>query len=300
MSTTRITGEIELLRGSPATLIYNYDEYTVIVDPGHGSKRVKTISKILEKRNATPENTVILLTHFHTDHVDIIAENPAMAREVIIHELDKPGLVSPLYRITMTFGYPLRSESSMLLFKARPVEPSTLIQDSWEGYGARAVWLPGHTPGHTGYIIDRILYAGDALFGDKVLSRYIAPYHLDACTARESLEKIRGLLLNGTVEWIVPGHGPVVRGEDALKLVEANIKAIDGFSEKIEGILGDAGSRGLTLEEIVSRLPGARETQGVGLLLLAQAGTRGVLACLEAEGRVEARAAGGVVRWVLR
>ncbi len=302
----RIAEETLLLRGSPQTVFYELpDGGIIVVDPGHGRKRAKQIARITGGYG----RTIVLLTHGHTDHVDVLSYTDIIGRhEVLATSIERPMVEHPVYRVSMTFGLPLRRGSGLLLYDAKPVRVSREIPydqgrglgpepiPGLEDYNVQLVPLPGHTPGHAGFLLGGVLAAGDAIFGDRVLEGYIAPYHMDPCTARRSLAWIRALYEEGLIRVVVPGHGPVVRGDSIPALVEANIASIDRFATNVYDVLEEAPR---TAGEIVSMLPGAGRVEKPGLLLLAEVALKGLLACLEEKGAVRARVEDGRVVWSL-
>ncbi|MGC9048271.1 MAG: hypothetical protein ACP5I6_06415 [Caldisphaera sp.] len=85
--------------------------------------------------------------------------------------------------------------------------------------------MPGHISGQTGLITpDGVLYAGDSIFGDKVLSKYGIPYHQLPCKSIESLNEL--LKLSSNVDFIIPSHGPILKSSNAVQLIEGNIKKL--------------------------------------------------------------------------
>ena len=283
----------EIVRGSPATLIWRDGNITVVVDPGHGKKRAKQLAKKLRGS----EEVLYIVTHYHSDHLNALAEGLRrdIPGRVVVPELDAPAVVDPLLRVTMTFGLPLHPESPLLSFKPLPVEPDALIRPGDVVNGLRIIALPGHTPGQIGVATpDGILYAADSVFGDRVLSRYAVPYHLDPCVAMESLRTIEEYASKGYA--IQPSHGPLVRGDEATSMVEANRRAVGAFLERVEECLGEPR----TLDSLARCSLKGSPPPGAGLALLVSTAVRGAIACLHRQGLVEARPAGpGVVEWFL-
>lgn len=75
----------------------------------------------------------------------------------------------------------------------------------------RVVWLNGHTPGHVGLVVeyDRVVAAGDAILGEKVLEKFGVPFAIDLRACLSSLETLKEYAEQGYT--IVPGHGPIAR-----------------------------------------------------------------------------------------
>src|SRR5450756_32133 len=58
--------------------------------------------------------------------------------------------------------------------------------------------LSGHTMGHTGYLCDGVLFAGDALYPKAIWERHKLPYSIDVELTRRSLDAIRRPRLTGS------------------------------------------------------------------------------------------------------
>lgn len=285
---SRVRGRTYHVRGSPSSLAYVGDDALYLVDPGHGGGKIKSLTRLL--RDLGAQSAVAVITHYHSDHLEAVARRPSLYSRVIATSRDRPGVEDPLIRVAMTFGYPVPPDSPFLPFRAPPVRVDETI-DPGESVGPlRTVPLPGHTPGQIGVITpDRVLYAADAVFGEMVLKRYPLPYHLDPCTALESLERIR------REDWdiLVPGHGPVLEREEALALIGENEEAVRRLLESVEEIAGEGASS----EEITRRLVAGRAPDSPGMYMLLEQTVRGALSCLARQGRVEPRAGPEGLAW---
>ncbi|MGC9210080.1 MAG: MBL fold metallo-hydrolase [Acidilobus sp.] len=288
---SRLQGNTYLERGSPATLIYVEGKTGYVIDPGQGEDRPKRIQKAL--RDLGVERVVVMLTHYHSDHVEAV--EGISPSEVVASARDAPMVRDPELRILSTFNYPLSAADSLLPFRAVPVRVTRELNDQEEGYGPiGAVRLPGHTEGHLGYVTpDGVLYAGDAIFGDRVLEKYGVPYHKFPCQAEESLRSL-GSTAN-RYELIVPGHGPVVRGPEAGPLIDLNIGSIRRFSELVEQALRTPSGVHEVVAAIVRQYPGASWTPDN--LMLLEASVKGLLRCLRARGLVTQEVVEGSLKW---
>ena len=291
----KINDSTIIIRGSPATLIYQGKE-TYLIDPGHGSKRVKTLSKTLNKLGA--KSVTAILTHYHSDHVNILAENKLPVTRIVSSKIDRPGIEYPIYRVGMTFGLPTGEELDLLMYEPKPVRVDEAIEYNDTYYGDLKMHaLPGHTPGHIGVSTpEGVFYAGDLVFGDRVLARYPVPYHLEPCVSYDSIKKLENLYLSGVVRVLVPGHGPVVKDEAISEIINANLESINQFKEKIIEALT---MQDYTLEGLVGLFVKEREISP-GLYMLASNSLKGMLTCLLKEKRVEAYVENDKLYWRLR
>jgi glyoxylase-like metal-dependent hydrolase (beta-lactamase superfamily II) len=82
--------------------------------------------------------------------------------------------------------------------------------------------------GHTGYLCNGVLFAGDALYPKAVWERHKLPYSIDVELTRRSLNTIA----NTAFDWLVPGHGEVLSKEqsrDQIALHLARLAEIDAM-----------------------------------------------------------------------
>ncbi len=277
-----------LVKGSPAALAYLEGNTLYIIDPGHGSGRVKSLGKLI--RDIKPSETVAIITHYHSDHLEVVSRKPQWFNRVLAPRPDAPGVVSGVYRLAMTFGYPLDPGDPYLVFPAPDIEGVEAFEPGGRIGPLETIHLPGHTPGQVGVITpSSVLYGADAIFGTGVLQRYALPYHRDPCIALESLDRIEGL----GVETLVPGHGPVTKSNDIPVLVDANKSKIQETLARVQAILAE---RPHSMDELLARVVD-KPAETPGLHMLLEQILRGTLLCLSRQGMVGALVEGGILKW---
>lgn len=265
----------------------------VVVDPGIGEGRGTAIQEALRGLGLGLE--AVVLTHGHSDH---LAAAPGLGGPVYAARLCR-GLVesSVLRRLVVYGGLVTERLAAMPMVELRvdrEVEPGEGLPE-----GLRSIPLPGHTPGHLGVVDEesRVVAAGDAVLGERVLARFGVPFAADLEGWVRSLERLRELAEEGYT--IVPGHGPVARGRRAAAMVEANIAAV----EKLRGwVLERLREKPLTLEKLTymatvslgSAEPTPRQ------LMLNRTALASLLAWLEREGLVEPETGEEGVVWRAR
>ncbi len=149
------------------------------VDPGDEAERLMAV---IQRRGLRPVQ--VLLTHGHGDHTGALQEVKEGCRiPAFIDEREFPliGGLSALIDGKVTEGW--RTQVGRL--------------------EARAISLPGHTPGGTGFVVEDVLFCGDALFAGSLGGTR----SLDAYTGqlRAVRDKALGLPEETTA---FPGHGP--------------------------------------------------------------------------------------------
>ncbi len=286
MEKRRLGDRLYLIPGSPNTLYYA-EGRGLLVDPGIGEGRGEALAEMLGGR------VDVVLTHGHTDH---LAAAPSVARSVAAHRLCVTLVESMDARKALVYGG-LVSDS----FASMPrVELRVFHAFDWGeelAPGVYTVALPGHTPGHTGVLFEEegVVAVGDALVGEMVLKRYGLPYALDAKRWVESLGVIEGLVERGYT--LVPGHGPVLRGDRALRVIEANREAVLRAKGLVEELVSTPRSLDelavLVTRSVAGRSPSPRS------VALNRVTVSSILAWLEDEGRVEPVVEGNRVAWRL-
>jgi len=211
------------VRGSPSTLVTVDPEdrrHGVIVDPGHGGKRRRQLSKTV--REAGIEAYDVVLTHYHSDHLAIVPRlQPVM---VYAPRNDAPMVEDPRLRILVTFGRLIPPGHPILPFDAPGVQVDRAFEPGDRVASLDTIPLPGHTLGQAGvYTPDGVLYLGDAAFGDRVLAGYGIPYHVDIDEALRTLYAIRDDYAPEASR-IVFSHGPLLGKREMLGLLEENIR----------------------------------------------------------------------------
>ena len=169
----------------------------------------------------------VLVTHIHPDHYGLagriraasgawIGIHPADAELIKRRFIDPEGLIKEMAGQLLMLGVPEleRRRIQEVSANTHPYEwaadPDILVEDGDEpdlpGWSVRAIWTPGHSPGHLCFYEDRrqLLLSGDHVLpritpnislhphsGDNPLGQYL-----------ESLEKLKGYRVNGTL----PAH----------------------------------------------------------------------------------------------
>lgn len=168
---TIISGVHQVGAGYVHSFIIDGDEGVTLVDTLLPNKEGAIAQALHEIGRSFEDVTAIVLTHSHADHAGSAAAiKAASGAEVYAGEADAPAirgdhkpppppappLVKPATWITALLPGPPPTGVDHLVSEARmPHLPSDL----------RAIDTPGHTPGHTSYLLDRnagLMFVGDA------------------------------------------------------------------------------------------------------------------------------------------
>jgi glyoxylase-like metal-dependent hydrolase (beta-lactamase superfamily II) len=223
-------------------------EHTVVVDPGVLPSEIEEIARLA--RQAEPEQVSLLLTHGHWDHV--LGRPWWPKASVIAHDACAAEMKARVERI--------RSESEKLATEhgekwPRPFEPFGIDQavsgqrfmklDPWrlvlrDAFGHSDSQLSTHLPDLG------VLIAADMLSDIEIpiLNRPPEVY-------RRTLETLLTLAEGGAFEILIPGHGSLAYGRDA---VLGRLRTDLGYLAALERGVTDARDSGLSLERAQERL----------------------------------------------
>jgi len=161
-------------------------EKSMIIDTGFNREDIKEkIMKIFINLNLEPKNTILFLTHLHSDHTGLAAFFENLGLSIYISKIDgeilnssknmsdsfwknlsKTGVLQGLQEDNLDIkkhpGYKYRTKSKI---KYIPAIPGEYIKV--DKYNFRIIDLKGHTPGMVGlYEVDhKILFCGDHILG---------------------------------------------------------------------------------------------------------------------------------------
>jgi glyoxylase-like metal-dependent hydrolase (beta-lactamase superfamily II) len=217
----------------------------------------------------------VLVTHIHPDHYGLAGRvREASGAWIGLHEADAvllpdrygdmDGLLSGMRRLLVDCGVPPGevanlSEASMEIRNfVRQVSPDRFIEDGQEldlpGWDLRAVWTPGHSPGHLCFVEPerRLILTGDAVLPRITPNVSVHPQQGADPLADflDSLTRLTGF----DVDEVLPAH------EFRFTGLQARIEALIGHHEErlaeIESLV--AKDPGLTCWDLTTRLPWSR------------------------------------------
>lgn len=181
------------------TYSVEYDGQIILIDSGMKSSAKRIIS-YYDEIGKKPD--IILITHYHLDHVGGLAQ---------LHEKFSPKIYAPNVEIPVIEGKSkpvqpkgLLSKFVSIMGKTDPVSgvlPAEEFSSDW----ITVIETPGHTPGSTSYLFgpEKMLFVGDAVNVKNSEASVNRQFSLDLEKAEESKKKI--MAMSGVT--ILPGHG---------------------------------------------------------------------------------------------
>lgn len=179
------------------SLIWDDEKNAAIIDPGgEAQKLIKRIEELELNLQA------ILLTHGHLDHVGAAPQLKAHFGVEII---------GPHHADEYWFQALLQQSRQFGLFEIDSFLPDRWLDQDGEilavaGYQFEVKHLPGHTPGHVGFVeySQKVIFSGDVLFKQS-----IGRTDFPGGNHEELLHSIRSKLYTLPDDMIViAGHGP--------------------------------------------------------------------------------------------
>ncbi len=271
----------------------------VLVDSGNDKEAGRQIRKVLDERGLALR--LIVNTHSNADH---IGGNAFLQKQtgctIAATRLEAAFISDPLLEPSFLWGsFPFQALRGKF-FEARPSAVGVLIPAPAEGDASapipgtllRAVPLPGHFLQMVGVLTpDRVLFAGDGLFGEEVLAKHPVFFLYDVAGHLATLERLERL----EAEWVVPAHGRPVQGAGArTALVAANRAALQRTAAAVEA----ACARPRGFEEILAEVCAALSIElDAGQYVLVGGTLRAYLAWLADRGRLRPRFEGGRMFW---
>jgi len=177
----------------------------MLIDPGH-SKQFEHVRKGLGELGLSLDDIGLILgTHAHPDHIEAAGLFKEKAALVTLHQKDWRFLKS-------MDKYP----NTPLSISSKSIAPAFFLKEgdlSVNGLDFLVLHTPGHSPGSVClyWPDEKLLFSGDVVF-KAGLGRTDLPGGKGSLL-KQSIKRLAGLEL----EWLLPGHGDVISGNEAIK-----------------------------------------------------------------------------------
>lgn len=241
MKLHQVTSDVFLVEGIASNWVLVRDgKDLTLIDAGYPKDIDGVVASVEQLGHRLDDIRGVLITHAHIDHVGAI---PALLERQAVptyaHERELPMLIGERHEQANTWDVVSRcwrprvakwavtiawagARAKVRLSETQPLQSDSTLDLPGS---PRVVPCPGHTSGHTAYVIPDagIVVTGDALItGHPILTRTEpqllpeffshAPKQLDA-----GLDALAAL----DVDTVLPGHGPVWRGSIRTAINEA-------------------------------------------------------------------------------
>jgi glyoxylase-like metal-dependent hydrolase (beta-lactamase superfamily II) len=227
-----------------------HPEHAVIVDPGVLPPELDDIAKVV--RQANPAQTTLLFTHAHWDHVLgrpwwPTAQTLAHDRFATEVRRDAARIQDEIRALAAKHGQswergftPFRPDHAVSGLRFLKLGPWRLVLRD----------APGHSSSQiTAHLPDLgVLVAADILsdMEPPLLDGPVGPY-------LETLRALQPLFEGGAVTTLIPGHGSIARGREA---VLQRLRGDLAYLERLAAGVTQAHGEGLSLEAARERLAG--------------------------------------------
>lgn len=204
----------------------------LLIDPGYFPSEIERIDAFVEARGSSVGR--VLLTHSDWDHIVGAGRWPGAA--IVASSAFPQRARSDGERIARALA---DFDRKMYVRRERAFifpEPTTLAGSPsdivWEGPRLHLVPAPGHTSDclMTIAVDARLLFAGDYLSDREI------PFVGDSLESyRETLSRVRGLVLADDIELLVPGHGDPCGRAGLLERIEEDLDYLNRLEEWTRG-----------------------------------------------------------------
>lgn len=254
MNLINISGNTFYIRGRTNTGLYLFDDNSaLIIDPGLSGARPNKIIKILNERNI--ELKYIINTHEHNDHFGACSQFKEYYKDVEILSSEEAKLY--IEKLELFSKYIMGGKSNIFMDeKLKNRSPKEICIDTVITEGILNINnkkfevfnFKGHTPGSIGVLTDdKVLFVGDLLVGEEMLSKYDFLFLFDIEEQIKSLERIENI----DFEYMVIAHSKkFISKDESYKIIDKHKTAIDKYINQVRIYLNNP----ITIENILKHI----------------------------------------------
>ncbi|RLB06877.1 MAG: MBL fold metallo-hydrolase [Deltaproteobacteria bacterium] len=176
-----------------------------LVDVGH-LRYLTGLLQSMERDGISPAKiTLIISTHLHPDHHEGAAAFSQRDVLFAFHKEEERHLKAFGYQLYQAMGLPIPTIRPHFYLKEGVLR---LAEEEFDIYHT-----PGHSPGSISlyWKQQKVLFTGDVLFLEGVGRTDF--YEGNSTLLKESIKRLSQL----DVEYLLPGHGRIIEGRDAVK-----------------------------------------------------------------------------------
>ncbi|WP_042277165.1 MBL fold metallo-hydrolase [[Clostridium] dakarense] len=237
MDLTNIKENTFYIKGGTNTGIYLYDDNSaLIIDPGLCGLRPKRIIDVLKSNNIKPK--FIINTHEHNDHYGACNQFREEYKDLSIISskyaklyIENPELFSKYIiggKSNKFMDGKLRNKSLDEVQIDEVISEGVIELNNVE---FNIIDFKGHTPGSIGILTkDKVLFVGDLLIGEDMLSKYDFLFMYDIKDQIDSLDKLKNI----DFDYLVVSHGrKIISKCESYNLINKHKEAIEKYLNQI-------------------------------------------------------------------
>ncbi len=211
--------------------VVNGKDGALVIDPGILPREIETLRWYVEQSGRPAR--YLLYTHHHWDHLlggQTFPQARRLAHARLPEALEAGHSIDEVSRFDD--AYYIEREPR---FEFQPAHD--LVEDGWRGDLGDVEFRLVHLPGHAVDMLGVHVLAEKTLFAADMLSDVELPMISgDGGDYLASLRKVDALVMSGQVETLVPGHGHVTHGADAIRArIAEDIAYIDRLRIIVNG-----------------------------------------------------------------
>ena len=241
MNLINISGNTFYIRGGTNTGLYLFnDNSALIIDPGLSGARPNKIIKMLDERNI--ELKYIINTHEHNDHFGACSQFKEYYKDVQILSSEEAKLY--IEKLDLFPKYIMGGKSNTFMDNklkcrlSKEISIDTVITEGILNINNKQFEIfdfKGHTPGSIGILTDdKVLFVGDLLVGENMLSKYDFLFLFDIEYQIKSLEKIKDI----DFEYLVIAHSKkFISKDESYKIIDKHKRSIEKYINQVRSYL---------------------------------------------------------------
>ena len=182
--------------------------------------------------------TGAIITHHHADHMGGASKLSSLGINNLYGPKNEVELIKEPMRgipYSMFGGAAPPKELRNRYLEGRPVAVMPATEADFD-MPITYVESPGHSLSHAAYIIQDVLFAGDAVFATDTINKYGLLYVVDPKKAIESLNE----LAKKDYSAMILGHGPTATTrQEAIDMIKGTKEHYQETTEKVLSIIGE-------------------------------------------------------------